>query len=397
MLNILITSDLHAYSPPAKGGEPSLLVAQHENVSGKPDIIGEIAETIRSEGLDVDWILCCGDIADKADPKAQDFAWRRLSDLKTSVNAKLLLATVGNHDVDSRLRHSDFDPKGALQRLQPSFPGVDEQTCDRFWSRNFHLWEEGNVRLVNLNSAAFHGFYSDEKTDVSKIEYLHGRVSDFTIDAIVKVIRGGKPFPLNILLTHHHMYRNDWIYDQDTSEMEHGGRLIDALTRATRSRWLVIHGHQHYPEIFYGSSGVHQPVIFSAGSLSATLSSSMSSQATNQFYLITLETDLSKMHGWGPCGVVRAWNWTAQRRWERSPSNHNIPFESGFGCQEPPSQLANAIANVVGNSKAPYLDMETVYSAVPQFRFLIKDALDEVVRLLPSLGIKFRLFGILCG
>jgi hypothetical protein len=62
-------------------------------------------------------------------------------EFKRKVKARVLLGTVGNHDVDSRLRFSEFDPKGHLQALSPPFPGVNG-VADRYWARNFHIQEE---------------------------------------------------------------------------------------------------------------------------------------------------------------------------------------------------------------------------------------------------------------
>jgi predicted phosphodiesterase len=244
MLRLLIVSDLHAYCPAEKGGrEPSFLIATERDEIRSKNPLRAIPDALKAEGLEVDWILCPGDIADQADPSAQSFAWNELVELKKATKAKLLLSTAGNHDVDSRLKFNSFDPKGHLQSLLPPFPGLKE-AADRYWARNYHIYEQGPVRLVNLNSAAFHGFHSGDAQ--SEAEYRHGRVSERTIDSIVSEVKD-RSFPINILFTHHHPYRNDEIYDNDYSEMLLGGKLIAALAEATSCCWLVIHGHQHYP------------------------------------------------------------------------------------------------------------------------------------------------------
>jgi hypothetical protein len=57
------------------------------------------------------------------------YAWQRLHDLAEKSGAKLI-ATVGNHDVDSRYKSNAFDPRGyAPQVLTP-------QSCAMFFVGN---------------------------------------------------------------------------------------------------------------------------------------------------------------------------------------------------------------------------------------------------------------------
>jgi hypothetical protein len=389
MPKLLIVSDLHAFTP-REGGEgasvqnaPSFFVNSETEARRLPNPIELIPSVIRSEGLDVDCVLCPRDIADRADPDAQSFAWRNLIQLKKAVKARTLLSTAGNHDIDSRLKFSDFDPKGHLQALEPAFPGA--RVADRYWARNFHIWENGNVRLVNLNSAAFHGYHSSDKE--AKAEYLQGRVSDQTIDAIKKEL-STRQFDLNILFTHHHPFRNDDIYDDDYSEMQLGGKLVAMPSEQTSSSWLIIHGHQHYPALRYGPGAVYQPVIFSAGSVTATLKSPLSAEAANQFYHLTLETPGPRTRNWSPYGIIRAWHWARGREWERSPSEFNIPDGTGFGCRENVKTIASEIARTVLESTTSVVEMRGILTAHPHFQFVNKPTFSQIIGELPNHGVR---------
>jgi 3',5'-cyclic AMP phosphodiesterase CpdA len=382
MLKILIISDLHAFTPrdeesPATS-PPSFFVNSEVEGERRPNPLEAIPELLRAENLDVDWVLCPGDIADRADPNAQTFAWRHLVQLNKNVKARLLLGTAGNHDIDSRFKFSNFDPKGHLQALTPSFPGTN--VADRYWARNFHILEDKSVRLLNLNSAAFHGYHSKEA--LSKPEYLQGRVSDQTQEI------ADKQFQLNILFTHHHPFRNDDIYDDDYSEMQMGGKLVAMLSEQTASSWLIIHGHQHYPALRYGPGAVHQPVIFSAGSATATLRSPLSAEAPNQFYHLTLTSRGVHTKNWSPCGVVRAWHWARRRQWERSPSEYNIPDGTGFGCRENVITIASEIAQTVRSGTASVGEMTKILDVHPHLQFITKPTMDQIIAELPSHGIK---------
>lgn len=381
MTQILILSDLHAYRPSKEHTrEPSFLIASSKDNPANP--IRAIPEILRQEGLSVDWILCPGDIADQADPDAQTFAWRELVDLKKVVKAKLLLSTAGNHDVDSRLKFNNFDPKGHLQGLTPPFPGL-RNVSDKYWARNYHIYEQDSTRLVNLNSAAFHGFHSEEKD--SKPEYRHGRVSARTIEAIVEEVKQ-RTFQTNVLFTHHHPYPNA-IHDDDYSEMQFGRQLVEALTDATMSSWLIIHGHQHYPLMSYGPYKAFPPLIFSAGSISAKITSPLSAEAPNQFYLMTIETDPNKTNGWWPCGTIRAWSWVHRREWQPTPDGQNIPDGLGFECGDNVTSIASTIQTYV-SAQSSHVTMQQIFDARPHLRFASREILDAVIKTLKQQGIR---------
>lgn len=388
-MNILVVSDLHAYmkAGPDKR-RPSIMCGSPPTDGAYADIMAKIPETLAKERLTVDWLICPGDIADQADPDAQRFAWAALNEIKQKTGARLLLATVGNHDVDSRLNHSEFDPKGILQSLVPSFPGVDDAAADRFWSRNYHIHTEGSIRVVNLNSAAFHGYQSEGDGAKLKKEYLHGRVSNRTIENIVRDV-SAEEFAFNILLTHHHPVKNENLWEKDYSEMALGTVLLEKLCAATNSAWFVLHGHQHYPDLSYGKGKVHFPVVMSAGSVAATIEAPYSSDAPNQFYLMSLETDDSILRKWGPCGQVRSWHWHMRREWEPSPMEHRIPYGMGFGCRRPPDELAAAIAIEVLKQANTYISWTDLVAKIPELKFVVKESYESVVKLLPEHGIKF--------
>ncbi|WP_441280811.1 metallophosphoesterase family protein [Tardiphaga sp. 862_B3_N1_1] len=382
MLRLLVLSDLHAYRPSEKlERTPSFLIASNKGNPANP--LRGIPGVLKDEGLSVDWVLCPGDLADQADPDAQTFAWNELRELKEAVKAKVLLGAAGNHDLDSRLQFSDFDPKGHLQSLTPAFPGIAAHS-DQYWARNYHIHKKDDVRLINLNSAAFHGFKNESSASIA--EYRHGRVSERTIEAIVKDVKDEK-FHTNILLTHHHPYRNEDIFDNDYSNMQMGGKLLTELTAATSSAWLVIHGHQHYPSLRYGPGLAYSSVIFSAGSITAKIVSPLSAEAPNQFYLITLETDGLRSNGWSPCGTVRAWSWVNRREWQPTPDGANIPDGAGFGCRDNIPSIVATICAFVKASTNP-VTIDQLFAAHPHLQFVVRQVFDEVVKELKKQNVR---------
>lgn len=379
MFRILLLSDLHAISGDPDAWDSASNLSVRPTHSGRTlNPLHSIPEILKRENLSVDWVLCPGDLGDRADPVAQRFAWESLERLRSGVSARRLIGTVGNHDVDSRLKHDDFDPKGNLQSLTPPFPGLDELGTDRYWSRNFAVLTEGDVRLVVLNSAAFHGIHSDDPATKKPAEYLHGRVSDRTIDAIDASLTGSDA-KLNILLTHHHIIPAEDVYKSAGADVMKGGQLLlKRLYETTGHRWMVIHGHQHFSSVRYGGIGSPMPIIFSAGSVSAKIDPSLLSRATNQFYYLEFPIDRYEELNWEGCGTVRSWHWIKGTGWLQTPFGFSggIPSGSGFGCIVSPKEVARKIAASfvsVGRATLTFLEM---CGEVPVLEFMRSEDLE---------------------
>lgn len=373
MTSFLIISDTHAFVSSGTGDKPSLLEATH---TGSTNMLRSVADLLKQEDLQPDWIICPGDLGDKASPEGQSFVWAELNALKAAVNAKFLLGAAGNHDLDSRFANSAFDPMANIKALRPPFPGITDLDCDKYWSRHYSIYHDGQCRILNLNSSAFHGYGVETGTPK---EFEHGRVSERTISNIVDEVKI-VDFPINILLTHHHIVSNEHIYADEYSEMRGGSRLMHRLTSATKSSWIVIHGHLHYPELDYGRGSALAPVVLSAGSASAHHYGGSSESPPNQIYFLKLADDAQELDGWAPCGTISAWFWSPDGRWERSPSRHKVPYGTGFGTRLNPTQAADRFERVLNSSGQPYVYFHEAFEIDPLLKYLLPADLDLAVR-----------------
>jgi len=179
-MQILVISDLHAYSKvPTDGTKPSYLKAG-DTGDQSPSYLFE--ELLRTGGIpQPDLVICPGDLSHQVDQAGQSFAWEFLKRVAQFSRSKLLISATGNHDVDSRFQSGDFDAKGLLLDLRPSYPIVsefaakcsaDEQFELAYWARNFCLVSSGGCRFVVLNSCAYHGVGKSDDP-----EYVHGRIA----------------------------------------------------------------------------------------------------------------------------------------------------------------------------------------------------------------------------
>jgi 3',5'-cyclic AMP phosphodiesterase CpdA len=319
-----------------------------------------LLKLVQDEGLRADILVCPGDLADQAQPAAIQYSWQAMQTLRDSLGGPPLLATTGNHDVDSRYLYSSYNPRRVLSELTPPYPvpTASQADIDKYWSRHYSVIESTNWRLVGLNSSAHHGGALNE------IE--RGRVGDETIANLNEELAGSEVKPVNILVCHHHPHQHMEIGLGEDDVMRNGQLLLDLLGRARLGRWLVIHGHKHHPKITYASGSATSPVVLAAGSLSACLYPALGTVARNQFYMLTLPFEEFESAGF--VGTGEAWDWAHGTGWIRASETSGLPPTFGFGYRRDPVLLAGEIAATIGLPKCPW---STVTDAHPGVRFLL--------------------------
>lgn len=373
-LKIAVISDLHVFNGSSDAdGAPSFVGTADPQDSPEKHPFRGLQKLITDHQLCADLLICPGDLSDKADPAALIYAWDHLNKLKEQLGARQLLATNGNHDIDSRYRHDDHDAKGTLQSLVPMFPGTEEALCDRYWSRNFAIYADDQVRIVLLNSAAFHG--SGRATDP---EFEHGRVSMRTIAAL-RAALAGQQYRVNILVCHHHPAPFNPVEEKDYSEMIGGDRLLELLDSDEFGSWLMIHGHKHYPRVAYATGGASSPIIFSAGSFSAQLYQKQQGHARNQFYLMEIPIEELDMLGLDLAGTVRAWDWIGLMGWQRAREQSGLPHKVGFGWREGARNIAREIATRLPAGSHIW-DADALAAALPKLRYLRPEEIANVAK-----------------
>ncbi len=194
MLRIAIASDIHASGSSSEydGFVSSLPDAQdlHRNS------LMALINYVRHHEIKADYLLCPGDLGEKANTEGIGYAWARLSELAGALGNATLLATTGNHDVDSRHKHNKFDPDGFLRQLNPPYPTRCDKLNQQYWSRHFYCISKNQHRILVLNSSAFHPYISEETE--------HGRISDWTLASIKKFLAASDRKRVNVLMCHHH-------------------------------------------------------------------------------------------------------------------------------------------------------------------------------------------------
>lgn len=372
-LKLALLSDLHAFTPEKDSKPPSrLAVGATEAFANQHPFSG--LEALIENGLTADLVLCGGDMCDRASPGGATYVWGKLDTLKQKLKAQHLIATAGNHDVDSRYQHTDFDSKGMLQTLRPRFPGLSAVFCTEYWAHNFAIHEELDYRILVLNSAAYHGAGKD-----AKAEFSQGRVSAYTVQAIKDALQGRDRKKVNILLCHHHPIDNNTLKFIDYTKMDGGDVLLDALPSVLLGPWIVIHGHKHSPNIIYAPGGASSPIIFSLGSFSAYLDPQYFGKDKNQFYL--LEVDIPQSSGDELHGSLLAWDWIDMEGWRPADARSSIPARAGFGYRGGLNLLAQRVRDEV-EKHAVYRKYDEICLVVPDIHYVLPKDVEEIRHLL---------------
>lgn len=386
-LKIAVISDIHASD---QDGEEARTHVRTSPPSGQP-----LRDPLRSldhllddpldldEPIRADVLLCAGDMTNQARPAALEHAWNALVRFREKLGASALVATAGNHDLDSRFSYTDHDTRGVMLELEPSFPAytgariVDFNTSNHYWARDYAVVKIGACRIVTINSAAFHGV-----GDQTHMEWKHGRVTSRTVARLRRTLAAEPAPALNVLLCHHHPFRIGDVDLDDYSEMRGGEELIELLRSGNFGRWLVIHGHKHYARMTYGPGGSNAPLVLSAGSLGADLYGELSGRTSNQFYLVRCRLDAAEELGMSLAGTVDAWDWAPNIGWRPATSGLGLPNRSGFGHIPDIPGTVQQIAHISEAAPA-YLSWNEVCQTYPKLAYLIPEdeaALAEALR-----------------
>jgi predicted MPP superfamily phosphohydrolase len=367
-LSLFICGDFHAYDGATVPADPpSWFNTQHYgDRSSCP--VSQLVDFLIEERITADIAVNCGDLADKANPSATGVAWKAFHQLADAVKAPIRIATAGNHDLDSHF-HSDYDAKGCIQALDPSFPIPDISQFDQYWSRHFFVLQTENYRIVCVNSSAYHGY---------KDEYQHGRVSPRTLERLKQAIQAGGSCPVNILICHHPPQHQSEGGQGEDDNMIGGADLIAALAANPSNQWLIVHGHKHYPKLQYARGSNDAPVILSAGSISAIPYALYGKDGKNQVHLIGIDLDDAKTSGMS--GVVNTYEWATAGKWRPSSRDGGLPAECGFGNRATSLQNATRIATAVRGRT----NWSEVLRQCPEVRFLPGKSLDSLFTILES-------------
>jgi predicted MPP superfamily phosphohydrolase len=377
----LLLSDIHATDvDPSSSEAPSYVSSFNAGGAGRLDPIQELHGLFADQDSRPDYILCAGDITNRSNPASLTYALERLSNLANTLGAKLI-TTVGNHDIDSRFQANKFDPRGYAMSVKPSIPVTDRTQYLEFWAENFTAISDGECNFLVLNTAAYHGGGDDAKAEIE-----HGRISEVTIAAIRKAAGDLPDTDFNILLCHHHPIKGD-IGDKELIGQTRGGEQLVTVLEGLSGHWIVVHGHKHVPDLYYGHGGSNAPLIMSCASFSAQVNRDAQNKNPNQVHLLCCEPKQGKALGQRNSGRVLSWTWQAGVGWRKAREEQGLPHRAGFGYRNDPDHLAKNIDAHLTELDLNQISWADAVSRHPQIQWLIPSDLTRFDTALEALGL----------
>jgi predicted phosphodiesterase len=367
VLSLFIVSDLHCI-PPSKPEHRS------ESLLHLPSPPGErrsplegLIDLVEREDLKADFLVCCGDLTNRAVAEGFALGWAELERVATALAARALLFTPGNHDIDVMDVNGQGDPLACLKSVAHS---VDlrpkRETQHDLIEDGFEIYGGDGYRIVNIDT--------NGRNPVPRKAAV-GHLDLATIDTLEATLRGLNRTDCYLVLCHHHPYRHGDIDLEDYSAFEHAPEFLAMIERLPDAAWYIVHGHKHFPRISTVGSAA---TVFSAGSLAGTFYGPQQCVARNQCYLLTLCRDESLGPSHPPVMRFRAWDWAAVQ-WVPARDGFNIPRAGGMGARVPTAEFSRRIAEYVLSGDPPIRQAVDVASAFPELRYLLPQDVERCV------------------
>lgn len=347
------------------------------------------------EKIEADYLLCPGDITDRAGIEPFQQAWRQLKDLKCALNAKHMIVSTGNHEVDSRAGEDldrpgnvevESDPLRMLQKLDdyPSTALVGSERRWIYWGRGYEFIEEPGVLFLIINSSHYHW-------TTRAAEYERGRIGDVALEALRKEIGERVNIDRNrafvVLLHHHPIPHQDLDFDLGKIEMANGSRLVQALTD-TDVTWIVIHGHKHHARLITAQGAYARPVVFAAGSFGAQLDGVLATKTRTQFYIMNLEVEDQSVTP-RATGSLSAWSWSGTDWGKSTKTVHGLPDGCGFQVPDIDLQvLTQKVISLVSGGGASFISWSEAVRAIPELQRLMPEQIKRLRKVFDASGIK---------
>lgn len=363
-ISIAIISDLHCHHSDNDCND-TYLTSDRLRTPVDDHPVESLLKLIEVDKLKTDLTLCPGDFTNKSDRQGFISGWDFVNEIHASLKGDEIIATLGNHDVDSYEKVSSYNLEIA-KGIKKNFPLKKDKDRDTFWSKGCVFVEKDNYRVLVINSSHFH---------YNKSQAKGGKVDSNLLDYVSEYLEKQLDNKIFITLAHHHPIDHSRINLGENDKIINGSELLEILGKNGCD--LFVHGHKHDPLLRYHplteTSG--RIAILSSGSFSATTNHSWTGKRNN-FHMINIEkTDK------GEClGRISTWTFMPRSGWKILQDDGGFHSYTGFGNKKNIRDLANQIIKEVGTSVS--YKWEEIVLAIPEVNYLIPVEAEELTKIL---------------
>lgn len=364
-LKIAVISDLHCHPEREKTSENNtLLFTEKLRSPSNEHPVEDLLDVIGKEEITVDLVLSPGDFTHQSDKQGFVSGWSFVIELSRALNSTEVIATIGNHDIDTRQKYSaySFDiPK----KIRQNFP-MKEDRLSLFWDKGYTIIEETDYQLLVINSAHFHTHMQGDsekenpivkgKVDLGQVEEIGRYLATHSDDSRIK-----------IAMCHHHPIKHARNELGEHDFVENGEELMAVLGQHKFD--LVIHGHKHDPWLrYYIASNGYQIPILSSGSFSAT-NQILWINKFNYFHLL----EITKVPNSPANGTIKTYTFRNKMGWKVDREDGFYPY-TGFGYTDNLDGIIQKIRAELERSKMCRWD--DILLKIPEINNLTPDRME---------------------
>ena len=330
--------------------------------------LADLPRLVKEEGLQAEVLLCPGDLCDQADWDALGYAWTNLCEFAEMLGAEHVIATVGNHDIDSHSLHPDRDIDFGPRQLSPDFPCSPRGETNDYWESRISHARGEDWQAIALNSSLMRRLEEEERD--------HGEVHEETLEAI-RAVATEASVPVNVLLCHHHPQPFTRHTPGDASHMASGDRLVKLLNDLPGG-WMIVHGHKHYPHLDYLDGTGAAPARLVAGSTGINLWPLLSSYFSNQLHVIEFDVSRCSELDLTMAGQVRSWSWRPLASWYPArAAGDGLPGVAGFGFRFDGPAVARQLVRMARDRGLEVLERPDLEAWEPRLRYLLPQDFED--------------------
>ncbi len=325
-VRMVVLSDIHA----TESGDPFTNVAKSTSNDELANSLIGARSKLAGEVERADVLICPGDLVDGGVTDSMGWVWEVLHEIADDLGAHLI-GTAGNHDMLLEPTGGDKQEK-SLRALRPKFPHDEAQCVSSHWAHQLAVVEADRWRVLSINSSAMLGGYDES-------EAKHGRFTRDCFEELSQVLENAQSRDVNVCVCHHHP--QEWTEDSDreTNHMLEGDRLIELLEDRDE-RWMLVHGHKHYPRLDYVGRTSTGLVRLASGSVGADLLGESGTQVRNQMHVVEFDGCAADL-GLALAGRVTTFEFDPGLGWVDPASTSELPASSVFGYRRDGTELAS--------------------------------------------------------
>lgn len=368
-LKIAVISDLHCHPEEKEYAKNNtLLFSDKLRLPTNEHPVENLLDIIEFEKIKVDLVLSPGDFTHQSHKQGFFSGWSYVNEIARALKADEVIATIGNHDIDSRHTYSNYSfdiPK----KISQDFP-LDKARLAQFWDTGFAFIEEPDFQILVVNSTHFHT-HSDKENPIDN-PVVKGKMDTAQIEQIEKYLKEhNDPKKIKIALVHHHPIKHARQQLGEYDFIENGETFLNVL--GTYRYDLLIHGHKHDPWLRYNitENGFEIPIL-SSGSFSATNQISWINKF-NYFHLI----EITKDEDTPATGMLETLTFKNRIGWKKDREDGFYPY-AGFGYLENLKLIVEKIKTKLEASATGMLKWDAVVEDIPEIRYLTPDKMDEL-------------------